>query len=199
MRSSKHVDIPNPKFATKGKLLNGNTGPEYSGSLHSTGFGYRPRISHFALLTRLLNHDVVTIRCHTTYKDVVSFNLPTLDAQGLKWSPCGKWLAVWDSATAGYKVLIYTADGRLFRSFEKVCEGLGVKTVEWSAGSEFLAIGSYDGRISFLSTYTFSPVRRQKKESPYILSVLSLSPSPSPYKKYSKEKRVANGKADLGY
>jgi len=81
-----------------------------------------------------------------------------MDAQGLKWSPCGRWIAVWDSAASGYKVLIYTADGHLFRTREKACEGLGIKTVEWSPASEFLVVGSYDGRISFLSTYTFSPV-----------------------------------------
>lgn len=65
---------------------------------------------------------------------------------------------MWDSAASGYKVLVYTADGHLYKSYEKPCEGLGVKSVEWSPGGDFLTIGSYDGRLAFLSNYTFSPV-----------------------------------------
>ena len=122
------------------------------------GYGYRPCTAHFALLTRSSTHDVISVHQHTSYKLASSFTLPTLDAQGLKWSPCGRWIAVWDSAVSGYKVLVYTADGHLYRTYEKPCEGLGVKSVEWSPGGDFLTIGSYDGRLAFLSNYTFSPV-----------------------------------------
>ena len=137
--TSKHVEIAHPKFSTK-------------------GFGFRPFTSHFAVLTRSATHDVVSIHQHTSYKVASSFTLPTLDAQDLKWSPCGRWLAVWDSAAVGYRVLVYTADGHLYRTHEKPCEGLGVKTVDWSPSGDFLTIGSYDGKMCFLSNYTFSPV-----------------------------------------
>lgn len=139
LNTSKQIEILNPKFPTK-------------------GYGYRPCTSHYALLTRSATHDVISVHQHTTYKLASSFQLPTLDAQGLKWSPCGRWIAVWDSAASGYKVLVYTADGHLYRTYEKPCEGLGVKSVEWSPGGDFLTIGSYDGRLAFLSNYTFSPV-----------------------------------------
>ncbi|KAL7266450.1 hypothetical protein RUND412_011003 [Rhizina undulata] len=137
--SSRLIEIPHPKFSTK-------------------GFGYRPCTSHFALLTRSATHDAIIVHQHTTYRVASSFTLPTIDAQGLKWSPCGRWIAVWDSAASGYKVLVYTADGHLYRTYEKPCEGLGVKSVEWSPAGDFLTIGSYDGRLAFLSNYTFSPV-----------------------------------------
>jgi hypothetical protein len=156
LRTAKQIDIPHPKFTSKGMVL--GLAFRNNRSLLFQGFGYRPCTSHFALLTRPATHDVVSVHCHTTYRTVVKFTLPTMDAQGLKWSPCGRWIAVWDSASSGYKVLIYTADGHLFRTREKPCEGLGIKTVEWSPASEFLVVGSYDGKISFLSTYTFSPV-----------------------------------------
>lgn len=123
------------------------------------GYDYRPCTSHFALLTRSFTHDVVSIHQNTSYRISSTFTLPTIDAQGLKWSPCGRWLAVWDSATSGYKVLIYTADGHLYRTHQKDVEGLGVKTVEWSPGGDFLTIGGYDGKLCFLNNYTFSPVR----------------------------------------
>ncbi|PWW80172.1 YVTN repeat-like/Quino protein amine dehydrogenase [Tuber magnatum] len=139
LTSSKLIEILNPKFPTR-------------------GYGYRPCTAHFALLTRSSTHDVISVHQHTSYKLASSFTLPTLDAQGLKWSPCGRWIAVWDSAASGYKVLVYTADGHLYRTYEKPCDGLGVKSVEWSPGGDFLTIGSYDGRLAFLSNYTFSPV-----------------------------------------
>lgn len=138
--TSKHIEIANPKFYTR-------------------GFGYRPCTSHFAILTRSSTRDVVSIHQNTTYRISSTFTLPTLDAQGLRWSPCGRWLAIWDSAASGYKVLVYTADGHLYRTHEKPCEGLGVKTVEWSPSGDFLTVGSYDGKLCFLSNYTFSPVR----------------------------------------
>jgi len=156
LRTAKQIDIPHPKFSSKGKVPGADL-RNYRSSLLQ-GFGYRTCTSHFALLTRPATHDIVSVHCHTTYRTVAKFTLPTMDAQGLKWSPCGRWIAVWDSASSGYKVLIYTADGHLFRTREKPCEGLGIKTVEWSPASEFLVVGSYDGKISFLSTYTFSPV-----------------------------------------
>ncbi|KAI5801117.1 hypothetical protein EDC01DRAFT_628068 [Geopyxis carbonaria] len=135
----KYTEIANPKFYTR-------------------GFGYRPCTSHFAILTRASTRDIVSIHQNTTYRISSTFTLPTLDAQGLRWSPCGRWLAIWDSAVAGYKVLVYTADGHLYRTHEKPCEGLGVKTVEWSPSGDFLTVGSYDGKLCFLSNYTFSPV-----------------------------------------
>lgn len=138
--NSKHVEILNPKFSTK------------------VGYGYRPCTSHFALLARQSTHDVITVHNHTNYRLASTWALPTLDAQGLKWAPCGRWIAVWDSAASGYKVLIYTSDGHLYRTYERPCDGLGVKSVEWSPCGDFLTIGSYDGRLVFLSNYTFSPV-----------------------------------------
>lgn len=137
--TSKHIEILHPKFATR-------------------GYGYRPHTSHFAILTRPSTHDVVSIHHNTSYDLSTTFTLPTVDAQGLKWSPCGRWLAVWDSPVVGYRVLVYTASGHLYRTHEVPCEGLGIKTVEWSPSANFLTIGSYDGKMCFLNNYTFSPV-----------------------------------------
>ena len=122
------------------------------------GYGYRPCTSHFALLGRQSTHDVITVHNHTNYRLASTWTLPTLDAQGLKWAPCGRWIAVWESAASGYKVYIYTSDGHLYRTYDKPCDGLGVKSVEWSPNGDFLTIGSYDGKLVFLSNYTFSPV-----------------------------------------
>jgi WD40 repeat protein len=62
---------------------------------------------------------------------------------------------------------IYTADGHLYRtiarerseeSMEWAIEGLGIKSVEWVPGDQWLAVGGWDRRVRILSTRTFSPV-----------------------------------------
>ncbi len=138
LKSSRSVEIRDPKFSNR-------------------GFGYRPRTGHLALLTRPAAHDIITLHAPTNYKLVETFTLPTVDAQGLKWSPDGRWIAVWEAASI-YKVLLYTADGHLYRTYsgysEKDTIGLGIKTVDWSPQGNFLAIGDYDNRVVLLSTVT---------------------------------------------
>ena len=62
-----------------------------------------------------------------------------------------RWIAVSDAASAGYKVLIYTADGQLFKTWIREREPdiqLGVKSMTWM--KEALAIGDYSDEIVFL-------------------------------------------------
>jgi len=139
LSTSRSVEIRDPKLTAK-------------------GHGYRPRTGHFALLTRPAAHDIITLHAPRSYKLIDSFTVATVDAQGLKWSPDGRWLAVWDSASSGYKVFIYTPDGHLYRTYtgdrENGFNGLGVKIIEWSPQGKYLAIGGHDNRITLLSTTT---------------------------------------------
>ena len=137
--SSRGVEIRDPKFAAR-------------------GYSYRPETGHLAILTRPTAHDVVLLLAPGTRELLGSFTLATIDAQGLVWSPDGKWLVIWDAASSGYKVLVYTADGHLYRTMTGGQDanniGLGVKSVAWSAGGAYLAVGGYDGRVSLLNATT---------------------------------------------
>lgn len=132
---------------------------------HHLGFGYRPRTGEFAVLLKPETSDLLTIHKPKSYEIVNRTILPTIDAQGLKWSPDGRWIAVWDVASSGTKVLIFTADGQLFRTYSGPSDledafDLGVKQIEWSpaAGpkgiSETLAVGKVNGNIDLLRTRT---------------------------------------------
>ena len=95
---------------------------------------------------------------------VKSFVPKTVDAQGLKWSPDGRWLAIWETPAMGYRILIYTADGNLFRTFigdyyADELKGLGIKGIEWSPNGHFLAVAGFEKSISLLSTKTVSLTR----------------------------------------
>ncbi|PGG95800.1 hypothetical protein AJ79_09860 [Helicocarpus griseus UAMH5409] len=132
--------IKSPKFAT------------------STGFGFRPRTGHFALLLKLEANDTVTIHEPQTYEAIATVALNTVDAQGLKWSPDGAWLAVWDSASTTPKVAVYTADGQHYRTYSETTDdtSLGIKTIEWSPDSRVMAIGKHDGTVALINCKTFS-------------------------------------------
>jgi WD40 repeat protein len=145
------------------------------------GWGYRPapqlergggggvaaRGGVMAILCRSSGQDVMLLLAAGTYEVLNRVELPTTDAAGLKWSRDGRWIAVWDSAAAGYYLHIYTADGHLYRTIarepsgesrEWAVEGLGIKSVEWIPGDQWLAVGGWDRRVRILSTWTFSPV-----------------------------------------
>ena len=62
-------------------------------------------------------NDVLTIHEFRSYELIGQAILPTVDAQGLKWSPDGKWVAIWDTASMGTKVLVFTADGQPYRTY----------------------------------------------------------------------------------
>ena len=119
---------------------------------------YRPTTRHLAILVRESAHDNLLLLAPSTYEVLENVELPTVDAQGLVWSPDSQWLAIWENASAGYKLFVYTADGNLFKSYvggqttDNV--GLGIKSVTWSPRGDHLAIGDYEDRITFLDSKT---------------------------------------------
>lgn len=133
-------------------------------SAHHHGFGYRPQTKHFAILLKPETADLLTIHEPQSYDLINRVVLSTIDAQGLKWSPDGRWIAVWDAASSGTKVLIFTADGQLFRTYTGPSEvddsfDLGVKYIEWSpvgkgGTSDTLAVGKVNGNVDLLRTKT---------------------------------------------
>lgn len=136
---------------------------------HHLGFGYRPKSRQFAILLKPETSDLLTVHEPRSYELINKTVLSTVDAQGLKWSPDGRWIAVWDVASAGTKVLIFTADGQAFRTYTGPAGvddslDLGVKQIEWSPAfhqstCEILAVGKVNGSIDLLRARTVSPSR----------------------------------------
>lgn len=44
-------------------------------------------------------------------------------------------------------MLLYSLDGRLLSAYCAYEWSLGIKSVAWSPSSQFLAVGSYDGKV----------------------------------------------------
>ncbi|PGH26476.1 hypothetical protein AJ80_01790 [Polytolypa hystricis UAMH7299] len=125
---------------------------------NANGYAFRPITGHFALLLNVDANDTLALHQPETYEVITTVILPTVDAQGVKWSPNGAWLAVWDSASVGTKVVVYTADGQHYRTYAGEADdpNLGIKTVEWSPDSQILALGKHDATVELLSCNTFT-------------------------------------------
>ena len=124
------------------------------------GHSFRPVSGHLAILVRESMRDVVMVLSPVTRRLESTFPLATIDAQGLQWSPDGNWLVTSEAASAGFQVLVYTADGYLFQNYVggqgPDTPGLGVRTVEWDSSGKFLAVQNYDNQIHLLATPSVS-------------------------------------------
>ena len=116
---------------------------------------------HMALAERREGKDHVSIFDCQKWELLKNFVVDTKDLAGLKWSPNGNVLCVWDSCVT-YKILLYAMDGHCISSYSAFSEisefSLGIKCVSWSPTGQFLAIGSFDEKLRILNNITWRTV-----------------------------------------
>ena len=121
-------------------------------------YSFRPRTGHMAILTRPAAQDILMLLSPSKHELITSVELPTVDAQEVSWSSDGCWIAIRDAASSGHKVLIYTADGQLFKTYSGVVDdvsiGLGVKSMAWNPSNGGLLLGDYNDNVTILSKNT---------------------------------------------
>lgn len=152
LSTSKSVDITAPKF--------------YNPGVAAKGLSYRPRTLNLALLTRSGGKDIISIHARDTLDVTRSWYPDTIDAQGICWSPDGRWLAIWESASQGHRVLIYAADGYLYKTWNgplpvagddtDLTLGAGVKLFDWNKTGSHVAIGDYSKRVTLLAAPSYT-------------------------------------------
>ncbi|RYC64726.1 hypothetical protein CHU98_g1434 [Xylaria longipes] len=155
LMSSKVVEINNPKFFSAGSA--------------SRGYSFRPGTHHLALLTRTAGKDMVSIHSADTREIQRSWCPETVDAQGLAWTPDGKWLVVWDSPAHGTRVLLCTHDGHVFKNWRGDLPhsalddmdqyGPGVRTLALSPNGRYTAVADGSNRICILNDRLVEEVR----------------------------------------
>ena len=146
LTTSKGVEINNPKLFTPATASN--------------GFALRPNTNHLAIMTRVAGKDMISIHDPVTTETLRSWYPDTVDAQGLRWSPDGRWLIVWESEGQGHKVVFYMADGSTFKTWTGPANppseykhfplGAGVKLLQFSGDSRHLAIGDSSRGVCIL-------------------------------------------------
>ena len=166
LSTSTSVDINAPKF--------------YNPGVAGRGISYRPGTLNLALLTRSGGKDIISIHTRNTLEVKRSWYPETIDAQGLTWSPDGRWLSVWESAAQGHKLLVYSADGHLYKTWNgptpisedetDLTLGAGIKAFDWNRMGSYVAIGHYSRRITILCVPSFN-------EATSLLHTTSLKPT----------------------
>ena len=135
--------------------------------LRTSGYNIRSGSGHVALLTRpesAAQRDVVVIlgpeQGGVAREVEVEFVLDTYDARGIRWSRDGRWIAIWDAASMGPSLWVFTAVGELYKRWDDAGGGedevrLGIEKVDWDLEGR-ICIGMADGRIVLLSAGTVS-------------------------------------------
>lgn len=146
LAASRAIEVTNIKFCTAATVRK--------------GFCFRPHSRHLTVLTRMSGKDMISIH-HPATKEVQRSWIPDLvDAQGILWSPDGRWLVTWESAAHGHKILFYTPDGNLLKAWSgpqalvasdvDAQLGPGVRLLDFSADAQSLAVGDSSRRICIL-------------------------------------------------
>lgn len=148
----------------------------YTAALAPKGYSHRPKTQQLTLLTRHAGKDVISIHTRLSQDIFRSWTAESVDAQAISWSPDGKWLSVWESAAQGHKVLFYTADGHLYKTWrgptstseeEKHADvGAGVKIFEWSSNSQYVAIGDFSLGVTIIAMPSCAEVLRLHHTTP---------------------------------
>ncbi|PTB65270.1 hypothetical protein BBK36DRAFT_1204708 [Trichoderma citrinoviride] len=147
--SSAVVEIAGPKF--------------HQATSAPRGLSVHPATGHLALLARSGGRDIISLHNPVDRQVVRSWFPETLDAQGLSWTPDGKWLLLWESAVYGHRLLIHTPDGQHFRSLtaSNLLKGpdadleLGIRICQLSPNAEICAIGDYSRDVCILQTHSW--------------------------------------------
>ena len=141
-------------------------------------YSCRSRTGHLAIITRPAAQDILMLLNPRSHELITSLELPTIDAQEVLWSPNGCWLAIRDAASSGHKLLIYTADAHLFKTYTGVGDtddiGLGIKSMAWSCSNGTLALGDCNDNVTILSNNTVVTLLRLAQCS--MLTPLQFSP-----------------------
>lgn len=172
---SKAVEIANPKF--------------YNAASATKGCSFRPETNHLSLLTRSSGKDMVSIHSPGTRELQRSWYPDTIDAQGLAWTPDGRWLVVWESSAQSPRVLFYTSDGHIFKDWsgpllhapaaDMGLLGTGVKSFTLSSDGRLAAMANSSACICILNIP--SMVEAMRLHHPVVIQPKDTLQVSSPY------------------
>ncbi|KAJ3319035.1 WD repeat-containing protein wrap73 [Boothiomyces sp. JEL0866] len=108
-----------------------------------------------------------------SFSDYQRFPTESSDLEDLKWSPDGRFIAVWTSLSQ-YHLYIYYPDGRLVTDYSAYDNGLGIKSAAWSPSGQVLAIGSFDEKVAIIH-------HNEVKKTPCTIPAINVDPEkPNP-------------------
>ncbi|KAL6780004.1 hypothetical protein ACKKBG_A14630 [Auxenochlorella protothecoides x Auxenochlorella symbiontica] len=136
--------------------LVGQTCLQLQGPKHAhAGLAFSPDGLQLAVAQRSACKDSVAVYDTRTWQLEGRWSPGTQDLADMAWNPDGSCLAVWEAPTVGHGLLVLSPGGEVLARSASPGAGLGIRTVAWSPSGQLLAIGSYDGEVQLLSSYTW--------------------------------------------
>lgn len=129
------------------------------------GYGFSHNGKFLALAERREGKDYVGIYFIGDWKLLNFFQTDTFDLADLVWSPDDAVIAVWDTILE-YKLLIYCPATGLLAKFQPYESALGLKSLQFSENSQFLALGSFDEKVRLLNTLTWKLITEFEFKAP---------------------------------
>ncbi|KAL0252943.1 hypothetical protein I308_102336 [Cryptococcus tetragattii IND107] len=126
------------------------------------GYTYSPDSRYLAVTEKHLGKDCIGVYdILDGYSLLRHFPLLTIDVQGISWSPCGRYIAAWDSPLS-YSLHIHSAIGPHLTHFSpssptfalapNEVQGLGLRTLAWAPGGRWIAVGGWDGKVRIVES-----------------------------------------------
>ncbi|OCF75332.1 hypothetical protein I204_04187 [Kwoniella mangroviensis CBS 8886] len=150
-------------------LSNGSTkiiqNPKSPNQCHT----YSPDKRYLAIVEKHLGKEYIGIYDMLDHYNLFRhFQLSAFDVQGISWSPCGRYIAVWDSSLS-YSMFVHSPLGPLLAHFDHTSPtfsptsstedpGLGIRTLTWAPGGRWLALGGWDGKVRIIESEGWSCV-----------------------------------------
>ncbi|WVO13051.1 hypothetical protein L204_100661 [Cryptococcus depauperatus] len=123
-------------------------------------YTYSPDSRYLATIEKHFGKEYTGIYdIHDSYSLIRHFGLTTTDAQGILWSPCGRYIAVWDTRLSyslyihsplGPQISNFTPSSLTFLLRPEEMSGLGVRAITWAPTGRWLAVGGWDGKVRIL-------------------------------------------------
>ena len=129
-------------------------GPKLSSS---KGSAFTNDGKFMALIEKHDCKDYLSVYYTIGWNMVNSFQLDLFDAVEVRWAPNNSYLVVWDNCINYRLQVLCHAKGQVLK-YEPYNFALGIKTVQFSSGSLFLAIGSYDEKIRLLNAISWQEI-----------------------------------------
>ncbi|OWZ63020.1 hypothetical protein AYX15_04942 [Cryptococcus neoformans] len=126
------------------------------------GYTYSPDSRYLAVTEKHLGKEYIGVYdILDGYNLLRHFPLLTVDVQGVSWSPCGKYIAAWDSPLS-YSLHIHSAIGPHLTHFNpsspafslapNETPGLGLRALAWAPGGRWIAVGGWDGKVRIVES-----------------------------------------------
>ncbi|KAF9418656.1 WD repeat-containing protein wrap73 [Podila epigama] len=133
-------------------------------------YSVRADLQYLAIVERRDCKDYVSIHAteHFWSRPAIhTFPIPELaDAEGILWSPDGRYLVLWENPKMNYKLVVYSMEGRCHGVYQVqdtsesvVVPGsafMGVKSICWHPSSKLFVVGGYDQKIRVLNYMTWT-------------------------------------------